>query len=229
VFYLAGLAFADLHSFRAWLDFLSEVFAAPVHEVAQYPHFLLVQGTKHNLRYDEELFQQVCRAVQPPALDALMKKRYGDWLSFAEKLPQGYPLSVAEVLAKTHSEDTLIYLLELGYDINYMSGVLPVWVGLAKIPLPEKCWTLVRAPCLYYQLEDNGLLHLYSAGEKGCTSWLERLHSSAYSIAPALTCCLAALKTRVPDYTRAYLEALWVQSGEVPLYSRLKNHLESLL
>lgn len=231
VFSLAGLAFADLHSFRLWLNFLSEVFTASLQEVAQYPHFLLIKDAKHNLRYDGELFQQVCRSVQPPTLDALMKKRYGDWLSFAEKLSQGYPLSVVELLAKTHSHETLTYLLELGYDSNFMSGVQPVWVALAKAPIPEKCWALVQAPCLYYQKQDNELLRLYefSAGEEGCISWLECLHSSAYSIAPALSCCLTALKTRVPDYTRTYLESLWIQKNEVPLYSRLEHHLESLL
>jgi hypothetical protein len=230
VFYIAGQVFPELPSFRAWLDFLSEAFAAPLHEVAQYPHFLLVQGTKHEQRYSEELFQQVCRAVEPPTLDALMKKRYGDWLRYADGLLHEYPLSVVEILAKTHHEETLAFLLKLGYNCNFMSGKEPVWLVLAKTAVSEQCWTLVQAPCLYYQTQSKGLIYLYqySADKEDCHSWLERLHSSPCSIAPALSCCLQTLKANVPDYTRAYLESLQIQNRDSPLYAHLQ-HLESIL
>lgn len=228
VFSIAGQAFPELPNYSAWLDFLSEVFAAPLQEVAQYPHYLLVQGTLHQQRYSEELFQQVCRAVEPPILDALMKKRYGDWLKYADELLHEYPLTVVEVLAKTNHEETLVFLLKLGYNSNFMSGKEPVWLVLAKTAISEQCWKLVQAPCLYYQVQSKGFICLQQYSGEDCRSWLESLHSSPCSIAPALRCCLQTLKANSPDYTRAYLESLQIQTQYTPLYARLQ-HLESIL
>lgn len=229
VFSLAGLAFPELEDFKAWLNFLSEVSEVPIQEVAQYPHFLLTQGTTHHMRYSDELFLQVCGAVQSPILDKMMKNRFGDWVKYAQSLPQGFPVSVVEVLAKSDNKRTLGYILELGLDCNLMSGLEPLWLILAKIPIDEEHWTYLPAPSLYYiKKEANVFVHIYEYQE-GCLNWLDRLHSSAHSIALALHCCLEALKTRVPNYTKTYLEALWEQHDYIPLYARLDQHLESLL
>jgi len=228
VFSLAGLAFPGLENYKQWLDFLSEVFAVPVQEVVQYPHFLLVQGTTHQMNYSDELFQQVCGAVQSPGLNRMMKNRYKDWGKYSQSLPQGFPVSVVEMLVKTRNDSTLEYVLELGGDCNYLSGMEPLWLILAKVPISENLWKFVNAPSLYYFKKATEVVHSYEYQENSL-NWLTRLHSSVHSIAPALRYCLEALKTRVPDYTKTYLEALWQQDNNRPLYSLFETHLESIL
>lgn len=228
-FSLAGLAFPELEDFKAWLNFLSEVLAVPHQEAAQYPHFLLLQGSTHQIRYSDELFEQVCGSVQPPVLNKMMKNRFGNWVKYAQLLPQGFPVSVVEILAKSGKEQTLSYVLELGLDCNFISGLEPLWLILAKVPINEKHWACLHAPCLYYIKKGNMLVHSYEY-QYECLSWLNRLHSSAHSIAPALHYCLEALKTRVPDYTKTYFKSLWeLHPYDPPLYVQLEQHIESLL
>jgi hypothetical protein len=180
------------------------------------------------MRYSNELFEQVCGAVQQPVLNKMMKNRFGDWVKYAQSLPQGSPVSAAEMLAKSGKEQTLAFVLELGLNCNLMSGIEPLWLILAKVPVNEKHWAFLLAPSLYYTKKDNEWVHSYEYQEDSL-SWLYRLHSSAHSIAPALHSCLEALKTQVPNYTKTYLEALWQQRNDAPLYAWLKQHIESLL
>ena len=227
VFSLAAFAFPDLSEYQSWLSFLSEVFAVPVSDVAQYPHLLLTKGFSQQMQYPEELFQQVTASVTPPSLNTLMEKRFGDWVKYIHASVQSYPVSAAVELAQLNREQSLSYLLEMGYDCNFMSGNEPVWVTLARLPV--NCWALIRPTCLFYRKENAQITQSFEEFE-GAHTWLELVHSSPYSIAPALHCCLEGLKSRSADYTKMYLNALLDQpnSYDLPPYARLK-HAESLL